>query len=358
MPIGKKKEAELTAEARRTQSKEFLSKTYSELRELGVSAVKYSFGSGSAALCFVTLTIAAVAGFALSAQAAEKVRVGLSVRNVVFLPFYYAQETKIYQKHGLDVELIQMRSDLQTVGLVSGEIDFTPAIGPATLAIDNGMPLRAVAVIYKSPLFSLVSPAGISQPKQLEGRQVAVSRLGSDSHKYGVLMLEKSGVDPKKVTFLQTGSTSVSLAALQQGSVAGAVLSPPFTGAMAEKGFNIFMRSRALVEAPWLGLVTSRQKLQKQPEQVTRMLQAIQEVVASIRQDREGVTAYIEKNFKVSRAVARESYEDIREVIVEGLMMPESRIKSYLDAAHARGEIAKPLGVSDIFDYSFLKKAK
>jgi NitT/TauT family transport system substrate-binding protein len=290
--------------------------------------------------------------------AAEKVRVGLSVRNVVFLPFYYAQDKKIYQKHGLDVELIQMRSDLQTVGLVSGEIDFNPAIGPATLAIDNGMPLKAIAVIYRSPLFSLVSPASISQPRELEGKQVAVSRLGSESHKYGVLMLEKSGVDPKKITFLQTGSTTVSLAALQQGSVAGAVLSPPFAGAMAEKGFKIFMRSRALAEVPWLGLVTSRQKLQKQPDQARRMLQAVQEVVGAIRQDREDVTAYIEKNFKVSRAVARESYEDIREVIVEGLMLPESRIKSYLDGAHARGEIGKPLAVSDIFDYSFLKKAK
>jgi NitT/TauT family transport system substrate-binding protein len=305
------------------------------------------------------LTIALISlGVPAGTPAAEKVRVGLSVRNVVFLPFYYAQERKIYQKHGLDVEIIQMRSDLQTVGLVSGEIDFTPAIGPATLAIDNGMPLKAVAVIYKSPLFSLVSPANINQPRELEGKQVAVSRLGSDSHKYGVLMLEKSGVDPKKVTFLQTGSTTVSLTALQQGSVAGAVLSPPFTGAMAEKGFKIFMRSRALVEAPWLGLVTSRQKLQKRPDQVRGMIQALQEVVGSIGQDREGVTAYIEKNFKVSRAVARESYEDIREVIVEGLMMPESRIKSYLDAAHSRGEIAKPLAVSDIFDYSFLKKAK
>jgi hypothetical protein len=56
--------------------------------------------------------------------------------------------------------------------------------------------------------------------------------------------------------------------------------------------------------------------------------------------------------------VARESYEDIREVIVEGLMLPESRIKSYLDGAYSRGEIGKPLAVSDIFDYSFLKKAK
>lgn len=288
----------------------------------------------------------------------EKVRVGLSVRNVVFLPFYYAQDRKVFQKHGFDAELIQMRSDLQTVGLVSGEIDFNPAIGPAILAIDNGMPLKAVAVIYRSPLFSLVSPASVNNPKDLEGKKVAVSRLGSDSHRYGVLMLEKSGVDPKKITFIQTGSTSVSLTALQAGSVEAAVLSPPFTGAMAEKGFKVFMRSRALVEAPWLGLVTGRQKLQKQPDQVRRMLRATQEVLGSIRRDRQGVTDYIEKDFQVSRAVARESYEDIRDVIVEDMMMPESQIKSYLDGAHGRNEISRALQVSEVIDYSFLKTAK
>lgn len=310
------------------------------------------------ALFFITLSIAAVLSSPVLTQAAEKIRVGLSVRNVVFLPFYYAQDRNIYQKYGLKTELIQMRSDLQTVGLVSGEIDFTPAIGPAILGIDNGMPLRAIAVVYRSPLFSLVSPPSVNNPKELEGQKVAVSRLGSDSHRYGVLMLEKSGVDPKKITFIQTGSTTVSLTALQQGSVTGAVLSPPFTGAMAQKGFKVFMRSRALVEAPWLGLVTVRQKLQKQPDQVGRMLRAVQEVLGSIRRDKRGVTAYIEKNFNVPRPVAEESYEDIRDVIVEDLIMPENQVKAYLDSSHARGELRRALAVSDVFDFSFLKALK
>ena len=86
----------------------------------------------------------------------------LSVRNVVFLPFYYARDTKIFEKHGLSVELIQMRSDLQFAGLVSGEIDYTPAMGPAAAPIASGAPLKAVAVLYKAPLFSLVSGPAIA----------------------------------------------------------------------------------------------------------------------------------------------------------------------------------------------------
>jgi hypothetical protein len=65
MPIGKKKEAELTAEARRTQSREVPSKTYSELRELGVSAVKYCFDR-SVAMSLATFAL--LVGFAPLAE--------------------------------------------------------------------------------------------------------------------------------------------------------------------------------------------------------------------------------------------------------------------------------------------------
>jgi ABC-type nitrate/sulfonate/bicarbonate transport system substrate-binding protein len=291
-------------------------------------------------------------------HALERIRVGLSVRNVVFLPFYYAQEKRIFEKHGLDAELIQMRSDLQVVGLVSGEIDFTPAIGPALFAIANGMALKATAVLYRAPLFSLMSPGTLAGIKDLEGKQVAVSRLGSDSHRYGVMMMENSGVDAKKVTFIQTGSTTVSLTALQQGSVAAAVLSPPFTGAMAEKGYKILARSRSLIEVPWMGMVTSRQRIEKQPELVRNVLRSMRDVVSNIRRDKAGVVSYIEKSFKVTPGVAAEAYEEIRGVLVESLLMPDEQLKTYLDKASSRGEIPKPLSMNEVFDLSLLKSLK
>jgi ABC-type nitrate/sulfonate/bicarbonate transport system substrate-binding protein len=249
----------------------------------------------------VTLVVIFFVAFITShASAQERIRMALSVRNVVFLPFYYAKDTKIFDKHGMNVELIQMRSDLQLAGLISGEIDFTPAVGPATFAVANAAPIKALAVLYKAPLFSLVSPPNVASIKDLEGKRVAVSRIGSDSHRFGSLMLDSGGADSKKVTFIQTGSTTISLTSLQQGAVNAAVLSPPFTGIVAEKGFKIFVRSRSLIESPWLGLVASKQKIDKQTEQTRNMLRSMRDVVAAIRRDKPAVVSYIERNFKVS----------------------------------------------------------
>jgi ABC-type nitrate/sulfonate/bicarbonate transport system substrate-binding protein len=203
-----------------------------------------------------------------------------------------------------------------------------------------------------------VSPAGTTSAKELEGKKVAVSRIGSESHRYGTLMLESAGADPKKVTFIQTGSTSISLAAIQQGTVNAAVLSPPFTGIMAEKGYKILARSRSLAEAPWLGLVANRQKIDKQPEQVRNILRSMRDVVAVIRRDRAAVISYIEKNFQVSTANATESYEDISGVMVDALTLRDDLIQKYLDHSFARGEIPKRLTVGDLFDFSLLRSLK
>ncbi len=102
------------------------------------------------------LSFGSLAGSA--ARAEERVRVALSVRNVVFLPFYYAKALRIYDKHGLNVELIQMRSDLQLAGLVSGEIDLHAIGGPGgnghrQLAADQGAgnTLPGTAVFSRQP---------------------------------------------------------------------------------------------------------------------------------------------------------------------------------------------------------------
>jgi NitT/TauT family transport system substrate-binding protein len=290
--------------------------------------------------------------------AQERVRMALSVRNVVFLPFYYAKDTKIFDKHGLNVELIQMRSDLQLAGLLSGEIDFTPAVGPATFAVANAAPLKALAVLYKAPLFSLLSPSNVGSIKELEGKRVAVSRIGSDSHRFGSLMLDSGGADSKKVTFIQTGSTTISLTSLQQGVVTAAVLSPPFTGIMAEKGFKILARSRSLIESPWLGLVVSKAKLEKHPEQIRNMLRSMREVIAAIRRDKPAVVSYIERNFKVSSANATESYEDINGVLIDSMVMRDDQIQKYLDGALARSEIPKSISAADMFDFSLVRNLK
>jgi len=292
-----------------------------------------------------------------NAWSLEKVRLALSTRNVVLMPFYYAKDKKLFEKYGLDVEIIQIRSNLQLAGLVSGELDFITGIGTAIEGIGKGLPVKAVGVLYRAPLFSLLTQ--LPNAKSLEGKKISVSRIGSESHFNGVVMLEKSGADPKKVTWIQTGSTALNMVPLERGLVEGAVLSPPFTGIMARKGFKIIKRSGEVIDAsPFNGLVTTREKLQNHPDRIRNALKAMLEAIKSIRQDRKAVIAYIMKSFNVDQGVAEEAYQDILGVLLDDMIMADDGLNKYLEMIHSRGETTKVLTVNDVVDYSYVKAVK
>lgn len=291
------------------------------------------------------------------AWSAEKVRLALSTRNVVLMPFYYAKDKKLFEKYGLDVEIIQIRSNLQLAGLVSGELDFITGIGTAIEGIGKGLPVKAVGVLYRAPLFSLLTQ--LPNAKSLEGKKISVSRIGSESHFNGVVMLEKSGADPKKVTWIQTGSTALNMVPLERGLVEGAVLSPPFTGIMARKGFKIIKRSGEVIDAsPFNGLVTTREKLQSHPDRIRNALKAMLEAIKSIRQDRKAVIAYIMQSFNVDQGVAEEAYQDILGVLLDDMIMADTGLNKYLEMIHGRGETTKVLTVHDVVDYTYVKAVK
>lgn len=307
-------------------------------------------------LLLISLALAAFGPVSASGQ--DTVRIGLSVRNVVLMPFYFAQDKGFFEKEGLKAEIIQIRSNLQVAGVVAGELDFMSGVGTAIDAIRKGLPLKVVAVLYKAPLFSLVTGTSINRLRELEGKKVGVSRIGSESHNAAVWMLTQNGVDVKKITFIQTGSTTVSMIGLQQSSLEASVLSPPFTGEMVLQGFKVLAKTGDVVEAPFNGLATSRDRLRSRPERIRGTLKAMLDSFRRIKQDRRGTIEYIQQSFKVNSKIAENSYNEITEVMLDNLIMPEDRLKKAMDSPYARGEGEKSVSINDVVDYSILRSLR
>lgn len=304
------------------------------------------------------LIILAVTFAAAPAAAQDTVRIAVSVRNVVLMPYYFAKDKGYFDREGLRAEIIQIRSNLQVAGVASGELDFMSGVGTAFEAVRKGVPLKVLAVLYRAPLFSLVSGSGVKTAKALEGKKVGVSRIGSESHNAALWMLAHSGVDVKKVTFIQTGSTIVSMIGLQQGSLDGSVLSPPFSGDMVVQGYKILAKTGDAVESPFNGMATSQEKLRTRPGRIRKSLKALLESFRRIKQDRAGSVDYIRQSFKVSERIAENSYNEIREVMLDDMIMPEERLKKALDGAYTRGEGEKSVAIKDIADYSILRSLR
>ena len=150
---------------------------------------------------------------------------------------------------------------------------------------DIEQPVRIVLDIQES----VGKPIRLPQPLarlDLVGRKVGVSRIGSESHNAAVWMLSQNGADVRKVTFIQTGSTIVSMTGLQQNSLDAAVLSPPFTGEMIVQGFKALAKTSDVAESPFNGMVTSQENLRRRPERIRKSLKALLESYRRIKQDR------------------------------------------------------------------------
>ena len=282
----------------------------------------------------------------------------MSVRNVVLMPYYFAKDKGYFDREGLRAEIIQMRSNLQVAGVASGELDFMSGVGTAIDAVRKGASLKVIAVLYRAPLFSLLSGSAIKTPKDLLGKKVGVSRIGSESHNAAVWMLAHGGADVKKVTFIQTGSTIVSMIGLQQNSLDASILSPPFTGEMVVQGFKVLAKTSDVAESPFNGMATSVDKLRSRPERIRKSLKALLESFRRIKQDRSGTVDYIRQSFKVSERIAENSYNEIREVMLDDMIMPEERLQKALEGPYSRSEGEKSLSINEVVDYSILRSLR
>jgi NitT/TauT family transport system substrate-binding protein len=304
------------------------------------------------------LILVALLCSATPSRAQDTVRIAVSVRNVVLMPYYFAKDKGYFDREGLRAEIIQMRSNLQVAGVASGELDFMSGVGTAIDAVRKGASLKVIAVLYRAPLFSLLSGSAIKTPKDLLGKKVGVSRIGSESHNAAVWMLTQNGVDVRKVTFIQTGSTIVSMIGLQQNSLDASILSPPFTGEMVVQGFKVLAKTSDVAESPFNGMATSVDKLRSRPERIRKSLKALLESFRRIKQDRSGTVDYIRQSFKVSERIAENSYNEIREVMLDDMIMPEERLQKALEGPYSRSEGEKSLSINEVVDYSILRSLR
>lgn len=92
----------------------------------------------------------------------ERVRVGYSVGGLIPFPVVVANENKLFEPLGLELELINIRPTLAVTALVSGDLQYVIFAGTTLNAAVRGLPVKLVMVYNDRPLFSLMSRPEIS----------------------------------------------------------------------------------------------------------------------------------------------------------------------------------------------------
>ena len=226
----------------------------------------------AALLYFASLTYAA--------EAPLKVRVGYSVITAGSSILWVTKEAGIFQKNGLDVELLYISTTLLSQALVSGSVDIGGVSGvPAVTSNLEGSDVVILASASTTgSLVYLVSAKEITRAEQLEGKKIGVTRLGSNAHFILRLALRELGISEKRVSVLQLESSANMLVALQKGNIDAFTTTEEYRFAAQKLGFNVLVDLRKLGIKTLAGdLFARRDFIQKNEEAVRRFVRAIVE---------------------------------------------------------------------------------
>jgi ABC-type nitrate/sulfonate/bicarbonate transport system substrate-binding protein len=175
------------------------------------------------------LRAGAAAAFGLSRPAlllaADRLRINVvntsGNTNVVLATLL--QQEGIFEQLGLDANILHVADGSKLIGsLLSGETDMCglSGFGQVLPAIEKGAKLKILAGGALLGLQAILTrnPA-IKTVKDLEGRTVGTGSVGALLHQLVVALLRKKGVDEKKVTFVNVGSSTDVFRAIVAGVV-------------------------------------------------------------------------------------------------------------------------------------------
>lgn len=213
----------------------------------------------------------------LHAQALTKLPFPYSPINSSSLHWMIAKDAKIFEKYGLDVDLVFMgASSLILQSMLSGAANFAGFAGPAIIAnvLRGG---DVITVAATTPLtISVVTRPEIEKGEDLKGKKIGISRLGAVPHFAIQLILDRFGV--KDATILQMGGQPEAAAGLRRGAVDAAVLSLPHTYLLAKDGFRELVGPQDYVKLGIRfisgGIAARRSYAAKNREVVVRLIKA------------------------------------------------------------------------------------
>ncbi|MFT4014959.1 MAG: ABC transporter substrate-binding protein [Paracoccus sp. (in: a-proteobacteria)] len=231
---------------------------------------------------------------ALPAQAAESVKIAIGGASCLcYLPTVLAQELGLFEKHGVQAELVDFKGGSDALKAVTeGSADVVSGFYEHTINMAAKQQAMSAFVTYdRFPgLVIVVAPGKTGQIKSiadLAGRTVGVTAPGSSTDLFLKYLLGKAGKAPNAASVVGVGLGDTAIAALEQGQVDAAVtLEPAVTvlqtrfpdlGILADTRSEADTRRLFGSDYPGAALYTMQSWIDAHPESVQGMTDAIVE---------------------------------------------------------------------------------
>lgn len=181
-----------------------------------------------------TLCAAAFVAGATPAAAADTVQIAVGGMSCIcYLPVVLADQLGLYEKYGVDVELVDFKGGSAALkAVVGGSADVVSGYYEHTIPLAAKHQIMTSFVLMgRLPGVALaIAPARTAElttVKDLDGKAVGVSAPGSSTDFFLKYVLAQNGLDPNAASVVAIGVGATAVAAMNQGQIDAAVTVDP-----------------------------------------------------------------------------------------------------------------------------------
>jgi len=213
------------------------------------------------------------------------------------LPVWVAKDAGYFEKHGLNVEPVQIRGgSLIALAIITGDLPFSGVGAESIIAARaaGGDVIMLACPVDADPVYLITRPE-IKSAAELKGQGSAVTRYGSTTHFYLRAALKHVGLNPDKdMTVLQLGAGPEMVAALEVGRIAAAALTTRYAIPFLERGWPVLVDlSTTDLVYPSSCVTSSRAFIRAEPKTTEDFLRAYVAGIHLIKKDHR----FAEKSF-------------------------------------------------------------
>lgn len=247
-------------------------------------------------LAFICMITALTLGYRPEHGHSELLRVALSTKDFGYLPLFVGMRSGMFAQENLEIQWIQVGSNVVVTALIAGEIDVAGIAGSSMRAAARGAPLKANFFPYDKSLFVFMGAPGIKRLQDLKGKVIGTTGPGATTEIAASMVLQHHGLDPRKdVTFMTIGGAETSIAAMRNGIIQARAFNPDAAMIMKKQGFTELAVLADMGPWPWAGYSTSDAHLANRRDKLKRWTRVM---VKSLQ----FMLSRKEETFKIARA--------------------------------------------------------
>lgn len=215
---------------------------------------------------------------------------------------WIGRDLKIFDKHGLDVEIIMITGAARSVAaLLGGSTQFaTGSVTGPLAAVTRGSDIKVLAASYNKFPYAFVVRPDIRTPKELRGKRINILNFGGSNDLALQLAFKEWGLKLSEANIVIGGDAPTRMGSLMAGRMDATILSPPHLTIAVKAGYRVLADMGDMnVSFTQSSLYTKGSYLKENRDRVKRFVRAYAESIHVIKTDRERTMKVFARRMRV-----------------------------------------------------------